>query len=191
MDVIKTVLPGVLVFEPRVYEDPRGYFLETFHRQRYHDSGIMADFVQDNISSSSQGTLRGLHYQHPKGQGKLVQVLEGSVYEVALDIRPNAPTFGQWYGIDLTAEKHNQMYIPPGFAHGFYVTSKRALFSYKCTEYYSPNTEGGIVWNDPDLGIQWPLTGEPILSDKDRQFGKLSDIPVEQLPRSEDYWWEA
>ena len=187
MDVIKTVLPGVLVFKPRVYEDPRGYFLETFHRQRYHDAGITADFVQDNISSSSQGTLRGLHYQHPGGQGKLVQVLAGSVYDVALDIRPNSPTFGQWYGIDLSADKHNQMYIPPGFAHGFYVTSEHALFSYKCTDYYNPNTEGGIIWNDPELGIQWPLKGEPILSDKDRQFSQLSDIPVQQLPHTEDY----
>jgi len=187
MDIIETILPGLLVFKPRVFEDPRGYFLETFHRQRYRDAGLQADFVQDNISSSSQGTLRGLHYQHPKGQGKLVQVLEGSVYDVAVDIRPDSPTFGQWHGLTLTEEQHNQMYIPPGFAHGFYVLSKTALFHYKCTDYYSPTTESGIVWNDSDLGIEWPLRGEPILSDRDLRYGKLSDIPVEQLPRIEDY----
>lgn len=187
MDVIETMLPGILVFEPRVFEDPRGYFLETYNKQHYLDAGLKADFVQDNVSSSSQGTLRGLHFQHPKGQGKLVQVLEGSVYDVAVDIRPDSPTFSKWYGITLTAEKHNQIYIPAGFAHGFYVLSKRALFNYKCTDYYSPDTEGGIIWNDPDLAIQWPLIEKPILSEKDRVFRKLADIPVEKLPRMENY----
>ena len=187
MEVIETPLPGVLIFEPRVFKDPRGYFLETHNKKRYREAGLKVDFVQDNVSGSGQGSLRGLHYQHPHGQGKLVEVLQGSVYDVAVDIRQDAPTFGQWYGITLTGEKHNQMYIPPGFAHGFYVLSKTALFSYKCSDYYSPSTEGGILWNDPDLDIQWPLAGEPILSDKDARFGKLADIPVEKLPRMEDY----
>jgi dTDP-4-dehydrorhamnose 3,5-epimerase len=187
MEVIETPLPGVLVFKPSVFRDPRGYLLETHNKKRYREAGLKVDFVQDNVSGSGQGTLRGLHYQHPHGQGKLVEVLEGSVYDVAVDIRQDSPTFGQWYGITLTEEKHNQMYIPPGFAHGFYVLSKTTLFSYKCSDYYSPSTEGGILWNDPDLDIQWPLTGEPILSDKDGRFGKLADIPVEKLPRMEDY----
>jgi dTDP-4-dehydrorhamnose 3,5-epimerase len=187
MDVIETPLPGVLVFKPRLFRDLRGYFLETHNKKRYREAGLKVEFVQDNVSGSGQGTLRGLHYQHPHSQGKLVEVLEGSVYDVAVDIRQDSPTFGQWYGITLTDEKHNQIYIPPGFAHGFYVLSKTALFSYKCSDYYSPSTEGGILWNDPDLDIQWPLTGEPILSDKDVRFGKLAHIPVETLPRMEDY----
>jgi dTDP-4-dehydrorhamnose 3,5-epimerase len=189
MNVIETPLPGVLVFEPSVFEDPRGYFLETFHKQKYLDAGLEACFVQDNVSVSSHGTLRGLHYQHPKGQGKLVQVLEGSVFDVAVDIRSDSPTFGRWYGVTLTAEKHNQMYIPAGFAHGFYVLSRRALFHYKCTDYYRPETEGGIAWNDPDIGIEWPLEGQPVLSNKDSGFGKLAEVPVERLPRMEDYGW--
>jgi dTDP-4-dehydrorhamnose 3,5-epimerase len=186
MDVIETFLSGVVVVEPRIYADQRGYFLETYNRQRYHEAGLPAVFVQDNVSSSRQGTLRGLHYQHPKGQGKLVQVLEGSVFDVAVDIRTDSPTFGKWHGITLTGEKHNQMYIPPGFAHGFYVLSKTVLFSYKCTEYYSPDTEGGILWNDPDLGIEWPLIEEPVLSEKDLRFSRLADIPSGKLPRLED-----
>jgi len=187
MNVTKTDLPGVLVFEPGVFEDTRGYFLETFNHGRYSRAGLKAEFVQDNISRSSRGTLRGLHYQHPGGQGKLVQVLEGSVYDVAVDIRPDSPAFGRWYGITLTAEEHNQMYIPPGFAHGFYVMSAAALFHYKCTDYYSPSTEGGIAWNDPDIGIQWPLSGAPVLSEKDMGYGNLKDVPASKLPRAEDY----
>jgi len=187
MKVIETNLPGVLVLEPRVFSDPRGYFLETYNHQRYRDAGLKASFVQDNISFSEQGTLRGLHYQHPYGQAKLVQVLEGSVFDVAVDIRPDSLTFGQWHGITLSAEKSTQMYIPAGFAHGFYVLSKTALFSYKCTDYYSPDTEGGIAWNDPDIAIQWPLQGNPVLSEKDSCFGKLTDIPAERLPQMENY----
>jgi dTDP-4-dehydrorhamnose 3,5-epimerase len=187
MNIIETILPGVLIIEPQVFSDPRGYFSETYNRQQYLEAGLQADFVQDNISVSCQGTLRGLHYQNPKGQGKLVQVLEGSVFDVAVDIRQNSPTFGLWFGATLNVEKHNQMYIPAGFAHGFYVLSKTALFHYKCTDYYSPASEGGVLWNDPDLGIQWPLSGEPILSDKDMHYGKLADIPVERLPHMEDY----
>ena len=187
MNVIETTLPGVLVFEPRVFADPRGYFLETFSQQRYEEAGLTASFVQDNVSCSSQGTLRGLHYQHPHGQGKLVQVLAGDVFDVAVDIRPDSSSFGQWYGVTLTADKHNQMYIPPGFAHGFYVLSQMAIFNYKCTDYYSPGTEGGVAWDDPDLGIQWPLVGTPVLSDKDARYGRLAEIPKEQFPQTGDY----
>ncbi len=186
MKIIETSLPGVLVFEPRVFADSRGYFLETFSRQRYLEAGLEKAFVQDNVSCSSRGTLRGLHYQHPQGQGKLVQVLTGAVYDVAVDIRPDSPAFGQWYGEELTAEKHNQMYIPSGFAHGFYVLSETALFSYKCTDYYNPATEGGIIWNDPNLGIKWPLRGDPILSEKDGRYDRLMDIPQDRLPRMGD-----
>lgn len=186
MEVIETTLPGLLVIEPKVFEDTRGYFLETFNRQRYRKAGMPTDFVQDNVSRSSRGALRGLHYQHPNGQGKLVQVLEGSVYDVAVDIRTDSPTFNRWYEITLTSESHNQLYIPAGFAHGFYVLSKTALFSYKCTDYYSPATEGGIIWNDPDIGIPWPLLESPVMSTRDTSYGKLADIPVEQLPCMEN-----
>ena len=187
MDIIETKLPGVLVFEPRVYTDSRGYFLETFHVQRYREAGLQVDFVQDNISRSGKDTLRGLHYQHPGAQGKLVQVLEGSVFDVAVDIRSDSPTFGRWYGITLTEEKHNQMYIPAGFAHGFFVLSETALFNYKCTNYYSPDTESGIAWNDTDIAIQWPLSEAPIISERDAGYGRLKDIAIEKLPSLKDY----
>jgi dTDP-4-dehydrorhamnose 3,5-epimerase len=183
MNVIETHLPGVLVLEPKVFGDARGFFVETWSRDRYRDAGVACDFVQDNVSFSTKGTLRGLHFQHPQDQGKLVQILSGAVFDVAVDARSDSPTFGQWAGIELSAEKHNQLYIPPGFAHGFYVLSDTALFSYKCTDYYSPQTEGGILWNDPDIGIEWPLDGPPILSDKDQRHGRLRDVPKERLPR--------
>ena len=186
MKVIETELPDILVLEPRVFSDARGYFLETYSAERYRNAGLPDDFVQDNISFSSKGTLRGLHYQHPHGQAKLVQVLEGSVFDVAVDIRPDSPTFGRWHAVTLTAEKHNQMYIPTGFAHGFYVLSETALFSYKCSDYYVPETEGGIAWDDPDIGIRWPLSGEPTISEKDMKLGRLADLPAEKLPRMED-----
>jgi dTDP-4-dehydrorhamnose 3,5-epimerase len=182
VNVIPTQLPGVMVLEPQVFGDRRGFFVETWSRQRYEAAGVTCDFVQDNLSFSTKGTLRGLHFQHPRGQGKLVQILSGAVFDVAVDIRPDSPTFGQWAGIELSAERHNQLYIPPGFAHGFYVMTETALFSYKCTDYYCPKTEGGILWSDPQIGIQWPLQGAPILSDKDRHYGHLRDIPKERLP---------
>ena len=187
MKIIETTLPGVLVLEPRVFGDTRGFFMETWSRQRYRDAGIEHDFVQDNVSSSTKGTLRGLHFQHPKGQGKLVQVYSGAVFDVAVDIRKDSPTLGQWFGTELNGEKHNQMYVPPGFAHGFYVLSDLAMFSYKCTDLYSPTTEGSIAWNDPSVGINWPLDGEPILSDKDAGAGLLAQIPLERLPDRESY----
>jgi dTDP-4-dehydrorhamnose 3,5-epimerase len=186
VNVIATPLPGVMVLEPQIFGDARGFFVETWSRQRYEAAGVACDFVQDNLSFSTKGTLRGLHFQHPRGQGKLVQILSGAVFDVAVDIRCDSPTFGRWAGIELSAERHNQLYIPPGFAHGFYVLTETALFSYKCTEYYSPKTEGGILWSDPQVGIQWPLEGTPILSDKDRRYGCLRDIPGERLPRLAD-----
>ncbi len=182
MNVIETHLPGVVILEPKVFGDARGFFVETWSRSRYKDAGVACDFVQDNVSFSTKGTLRGLHFQHPQDQGKLVQILSGAVFDVAVDARTDSPTFGQWAGIELSAEKHNQLYIPPGFAHGFYVLSDTALFSYKCSDYYNPQTEGGILWNDPDIGIQWPLDGSPILSDKDKRHGRLRDVPKERLP---------
>ena len=184
MNIIKTPLDGVIVFEPRVFADDRGFFLETWSKERYEQAGINADFVQDNISFSTKGTLRGLHFQYPNTQGKLVQVLSGSVYDVAVDIRADSPDKGKWFGIELNAEKHNQMYIAPGFAHGFYVLSETALFSYKCTDYYSPKCEGGIIWNDPQIAVNWPCTAGPVLSDKDVKYGLLSDFPEDKLPRT-------
>jgi len=187
LKVIETSLPGVVILEPRVFNDPRGYFLETWSQRRYAESGIHVGFVQDNISCSCKGTLRGLHFQHPHGQGKLVQVLTGSVFDVAVDIRPDAQTFGQWTGVELSADRHNQMYIPPGFAHGFYVLSETALFAYKCTDYYHPETEQGVLWNDPRIGIEWPLAGDPILSEKDARFRPLREMTPDVLPKPGDY----
>ncbi|MEJ2111459.1 MAG: dTDP-4-dehydrorhamnose 3,5-epimerase [Acidobacteriota bacterium] len=186
MKVIETDLAGVLVFEPKVFSDPRGYFIETYSANRYRDAGLKTNFVQDNISFSIRGTLRGLHYQLPHSQAKLVHVLEGSDFDDVVDIRQNSMTFGRWFGIALTEEKHNQMYIPSGFAHGFYVLSETALFSYKCSDYYAPEAEKGIAWNDPDIGIEWPLLGEPTISEKDMKFDRLADLPDAKLPRMED-----
>jgi dTDP-4-dehydrorhamnose 3,5-epimerase len=181
MKVIETKLPSVVVLEPDVYGDRRGFFLETWNRKRYEEVGICETFVQDNVSLSKQGILRGLHFQNPQSQGKLVQVLSGEVLDVAVDIRIGSPTFGQWIGEELSGEDHKQIYIPPGFAHGFFVISDEALFSYKCTDFYNPDTEHGIIWNDPDIGINWPVD-EPLLSSKDAVFPKLKDLPPETLP---------
>lgn len=181
MKVTRTKLAGVLVIEPDVFGDDRGYFLETWAHKRYMEIGIAEQFVQDNVSMSRRGILRGLHLQHPWGQGKLVHVVQGEVFDVAVDVRTDSPTFGQWVGATLSAENHLQVYIPPGFAHGFCVTSDVALFSYKCTEAYHRETELGVAWNDPDLGIEWPVTN-PMVSAKDQAFGKLADIPRERLP---------
>ncbi len=181
MNVKETKLPGVLIVEPDVFGDERGFFLETWSTTRYEEAGIPGPFVQDNISFSTKGILRGLHFQHPQSQGKLVQILSGEVVDVAVDIRAGSPTFGQSVSEALSGTNHRQMYIPPGFAHGYCVTSETALFSYKCTDFYSPATEGGIIWNDPDLGIDWP-TDEPILSAKDSDYPRLKDIPLDRLP---------
>lgn len=184
MKVIETELPGVIVIEPDVFEDRRGFFLETWSKSRYADTGIDESFVQDNVSRSSQGILRGLHFQNPQMQGKLVQVLSGEVFDAAVDIRTGSPTFGRWTAVRLSAENHRQMYVPAGFAHGFCVLSDNAIFSYKCTDYYNSSAEKGVIWNDPDVGIDWPID-EPVLSQRDSALPRLKDIPAEELPRYE------
>jgi len=181
LNVLKTKLPGVLIFEPQVFSDDRGFFLETFSQRRYQNAGLELTFVQDNVSFSRKGTLRGLHFQHPHSQGKLVQVVSGSVFDVAVDIRQSSPTFGEWTSTTLSQENHKQMYIPPGFAHGFCVTTDTAIFSYKCTDYYNASAEAGIIYNDPDININWPIEN-PVLSPKDMAYSKLKDIPADKLP---------
>jgi len=181
MNVKETKLPGVLVLEPDVFSDDRGFFLETWRSMRYEKAGIKGPFVQDNVSFSKKGVLRGLHFQYPQSQGKLVQVLSGEVVDVAVDIRHDSPTFGQWISEVLSDANHRQMYIPSGFAHGYCVTSETAVFSYKCTDFYDPGSEGGIIWNDPDINIDW-LIEEPILSSKDTDYPRLKDIRPEKLP---------
>lgn len=168
MKIQTTTIPGCVIIEPQVFGDPRGFFMETFRASRFVEHGLPEKFVQDNFSRSVQGALRGLHYQLHNAQGKLVQVLRGKVYDVAVDLREDSPTFGQWEAVVLSEDEHKQFYVPPGCAHGFYVMSESADFSYKCTKQYSPEAEQTLLWNDPDLKIDWPITGEPILSDKDR-----------------------
>jgi dTDP-4-dehydrorhamnose 3,5-epimerase len=185
MKVTQTKIPSVLVFEPDAFGDTRGWFLETFSHKRYERAGIKLPFVQDNISFSARKVLRGLHFQYPHSQGKLVQVLSGEVFDVAVDIRVGSPTFGQWVGETLSSSNHKQVYIPPGFAHGFCVLSDTAMFSYKCTDYYSPAAEAGIIFNDPDLNIAWPV-GAPIVSGKDAGYPRLKNIPKDKLPQFEE-----
>lgn len=178
-----TPIPGLLIITPQVFGDQRGFFMESWNRRRYHETILELagyDFVQDNFSLSRRGILRGLHFQNPAAQGKLVSVLEGEVFDVAVDIRRGSRTFGQWHGLNLSAENHLQFFIPPGFAHGFAVLSETALFHYKCTEYYSPKDEKAIRWDDPEIGIQWPLK-DPILSPRDAAAPLLRDIPPDQL----------
>ncbi|AHF04542.1 dTDP-4-dehydrorhamnose 3,5-epimerase [Marichromatium purpuratum 984] len=186
MQVIETELPGVLILEPKVFGDARGYFLETYRANRYAEFGI-PPLVQDNQSYSTHGVLRGLHVQHPRAQGKLVQVLEGEVFDVAVDIRRGSPHFGHWTGVTLSGENKRQFWVPPGFAHGFVVTGEHALFVYKNTDYYSPETEFSVRWDDPAIGIEWPLEGVPSLSQKDSEAHCLADIPADRLPGYEDY----
>jgi dTDP-4-dehydrorhamnose 3,5-epimerase len=179
--VIETDLPGCLVIEPAVFGDERGFFFETWNAQRYGELGLPQKFAQSNVSSSSRGVLRGLHYQWPRPQGKLVSVLEGEVYDVAVDIRRGSPTFGQWTAVILSAENKRQLWIPEGFAHGFAVLSERALFNYLCTDVYCREHDAGVRWNDADIGIDWPV-GEPLLSDKDAKAPFLKDIEQDRLP---------
>jgi dTDP-4-dehydrorhamnose 3,5-epimerase len=181
MKIHKTELDGVLIIEQNVFGDNRGYFIETYHRQRYADAGIRVDFVQDNLSFSRKGALRGLHYQHPHDQAKLVQVIQGEVFDVVVDIRRESLTFGKWIGQHLSDENRKQIYIPEGFAHGFCVLSDTALFHYKCSDFYAPECEGGIFWSDPDVAIDWPLDS-PIVSEKDAQYSWLKDIAEDILP---------
>ena len=180
MNVLSCELAGLLIIEPKVFGDARGFFMESWNRRRYRENSIEADFVQDNFSFSQRGTLRGLHFQNPHAQGKLVSVLQGEVFDVAVDIRRASPTCGQWHGINLSGENKRQFFIPRGFAHGFLVLSETALFHYKCTEFYSPQTELAIRWNDPDIGIHWPIA-EPLLSDRDAGAPRLSEISRERL----------
>ena len=182
MNIIQTALPGVLIIEPRVFGDERGFFMETWQQQRYAEAGLPERFVQDNISQSRRGILRGLHYQYPQAQGKLVYVLQGEVYDVAVDIRVGSPNFGRWTGVTLSGDNKRQFYVPPGFAHGFCVTSEIALFAYKCTEFYNPAVEGCVRWDDPGIGIAWPVKS-PSLSDKDREAPLLKDISQDRLPQ--------
>ena len=180
MNITTCDLPGLLIIEPKVFGDSRGFFMETWNRKRYLDAGIGADFVQDTLSRSRRGILRGLHFQNPSPQGKLVQVLEGEVFDAVVDIRRSSPTFGRWHGLVLSADNKRQFFIPHGFAHGFAVLSESALFAYKCTDFYAPQHEISIQWNDPDIGIQWPIA-EPELSEKDRKGLRLRDIPPDRL----------
>jgi dTDP-4-dehydrorhamnose 3,5-epimerase len=181
MKVVPTTLPGVVTVKPTIYHDSRGYFFETWNQAGYAAAGLAGEFVQDNLSHSSHGVLRGLHYQHPSAQGKLISVLDGEIYDVAVDIRPDSPTFRRWVGVVLSAENHLQCYVPPGFAHGFVVTSESATVAYKCTRLYQPRDEGSIAWDDPDLAIDWPIRS-PILSAKDQAAPRLREIPANRLP---------
>jgi dTDP-4-dehydrorhamnose 3,5-epimerase len=180
MKIREADLNGLLMIEPDVFDDERGYFLETWSMERYSGAGIPQGFVQDNLSFSRKGVLRGLHFQNPRAQAKLVSVLFGEVFDVAVDIRRSSPTFGEWRGEYLSSDNRRQIYLPPGFAHGFVVMSDTALFAYKCTEYYDRASEKTISWNDPDIGIEWPIN-DPIVSEKDKSGRLLRDFDKDEL----------
>ena len=182
MVVTETPLPGLLVLSPKVHGDGRGFFLESYHAKTFTRLGVPQLFVQDNHSRSGRGVTRGLHFQKRHGQGKLVRVVTGSVYDVAVDLRAGSPTFGRWFGAVLSDENKKMMYVPEGFAHGFQVMSEQADFFYKCTDFYDPEDEGGILWNDPDLAIDWPVS-EVLVSGKDSELQPLSKTPPDALPR--------
>lgn len=179
MEFVSTKIPDVLLIKPNVIGDSRGFFLETYRENRFSEAGITQKFVQENHSASAKGVLRGLHYQIRQAQGKLVRVIAGEVYDVAVDIRRSSPTFGQWVGIMLSAENKFQLWLPPGFAHGFYVTSELAEVTYKVTDYYAPEWDRSLLWNDPQIGIDWPLAGAaPALSQKDINASKLAEAEL-------------
>lgn len=178
MNVIRTELADLLLIEPKAFGDSRGFFFESFQKNRYREAGLTAEFVQDNVSRSCQGTLRGLHYQLKRPQGKLVFVTRGEVFDVAVDLRRNSRTFGQWYGAMLNDQNHRQLYVPPGFAHGFSVTSESADLCYKCTDFYDPADERTVLWSDPQLGIDWPTHHARILSEKDKRGVLLAQAEV-------------
>jgi len=180
MIIETTPLTGLLLVKPDVFGDERGFFQETWNLRRYTEAGLDRHFVQDNLSLSRKGILRGLHFQNPGPQGKLVYVLQGEVFDVAVDVRADSPTFGQWYGVTLSAENHHQLFVPEGFAHGFCVTSETALFAYKCTDFYNPKAEFSLLWNDPDIGIDWPIKN-PELSEKDKNGQPLSEFSRDSL----------
>ncbi len=180
MKVLPTKIPGVMLFEPQMFGDHRGFFMETWNHARYSEAGLSVTFSQSNLSKSSQGVLRGLHFQQPNPQGKLVHVLTGEVFDVAVDIRHGSPTFGQWEGHHLSGDNHRQLYVPEGFAHGFCVLSDFAIFSYQCTRVYQPEHDRSLAWNDPDIAIAWPIDS-PQLSEKDQSAPLLTDctdLPV-------------
>lgn len=181
MRFLRTELGGVIVVEPDVFRDERGFFLETYHARKFAEGGIAAAFVQDNHSMSKRGTLRGLHAQRRRPQGKLVRVVRGEIFDVAVDIRHGSPTFKKWAGVALSEENHREVYVPPGFAHGFCVTSDVAEVIYKCTDLYDPADEFGIAWNDPEIAIRWPVEN-PIISEKDSRAPRISEV-VATLPR--------
>jgi len=184
MKTIPSTLPGTLIIEPKVFGDARGFFYESYHREKFARMGISTHFVQSNVSRSTRGVLRGLHYQWPHPQGKLVSVLEGEVYDVAVDIRRGSPTFGQWTGVMLTAENHRHFWVPEGFAHGFCVLSDAALFTYQCTAVYDASADRAIRWDDAAIGVDWPISA-PLLSDKDMRARVLADVPPDLLPAFE------
>lgn len=181
MKLIQTTLPGCVIIEPQVFGDARGYFYESFNSQRYADAGLDLKFVQSNVSRSAHGVLRGLHYQWPNPQGKYVSVLDGEVYDVAVDIRRGSPTFGQWTAVILSSENKRHFWIPPGFAHGFAVLSENATFCYQCTTVYDGAADAGVRWNDAAIGVDWPIS-DPSLSGKDAVAPFLADIPADRLP---------
>lgn len=181
MKVVETNLPGCVIIEPAVFGDDRGFFLETWNAERYGEHGLPTQFVQSNVSASAKGVLRGLHYQWPNPQGKLVSVLEGEAYDVAVDIRLGSPYFGRWSAVVLSAENKRQLWIPEGFAHGFAVLSERAIFSYLCTAQYDKAADAGVRWDDERIGIDWPIT-EPLLSEKDAKAPFLGDVAPDRLP---------
>jgi dTDP-4-dehydrorhamnose 3,5-epimerase len=179
---IETGIPGLVVVEPAVYGDARGFFMETWNASRYREAGLPGRFVQSNLSRSGSGVIRGLHYQYPEPQGKLVSVLEGRAFDVAVDIRRDSPSFGQWAGVELSAENHRQLYVPEGFAHGFCVLGETALLSYLCTAEYRAEYDAAIAWDDPDIGIRWPI-GNGKLSARDASAPRLASIDPDALPR--------
>ncbi len=183
MQIEPTPLAGVVIVTPDIFRDRRGYFMETYHRRKYAESGIDVDFVQDNLSYSVRRTLRGLHFQKKRPQAKLVSVLSGEIFDVAVDLRPGSADFGRWTGVRLSAGNGRQLFVPEGFAHGFCVLSLRACVHYKCTDFYAPDDEGGILWSDPDLAVDWPVKS-PIVSEKDGALPKLSELGPDGLPKA-------
>jgi dTDP-4-dehydrorhamnose 3,5-epimerase len=181
LNVVPTRLPGLVLIEPRVLGDSRGWFYEAYHAERYREAGVRETFVQDNVSMSGEGVLRGVHLQNPKPQGKLVQVLAGRVWDVAVDLRTGSPHFGQWEGYELSVENHRQFYIPPGFGHGFVVLEGPAILSYKCTDHYHAAGDMAVKWDDPEIGIEWPRKEGLIISEKDHNGMALRDVPPGRL----------
>lgn len=177
---IETKIKDLYIIEPTVFGDKRGYFMETYSKEDFFEAGLTMEFVQDNESKSRKGVLRGLHFQTQKTQGKLVRVTSGAVYDVAVDLRKGSPTYGQWEGVFLTSENKKQFYVPEGFAHGFLVISDEATFNYKCTNFYAPEYDGGVLWNDPDIDVEWPLDGidEILLSEKDKNQKTLKELDL-------------